>query len=72
MPKTEKINRQLRDDRKEMILAAAIAVFARKGLASTQIGDLAKEAKISLKLLLLTALTMASSILSFPPKILFS
>ncbi|MCL6627892.1 MAG: TetR/AcrR family transcriptional regulator, partial [Alicyclobacillus shizuokensis] len=47
MPRTEKVNQQIRDERKEQILAAAAEVFARNGYVGTRIDDIASAAGIS-------------------------
>lgn len=46
-PRTEDQNRLIRDERREQILQAALGVFARKGLATTKIGDIAIAAGLS-------------------------
>ena len=38
---------QLREERREQILQAALKVFSRRGLAATKISDIAKEANLS-------------------------
>jgi AcrR family transcriptional regulator len=47
MPRTEEQNQQLRDERQEQILQAALRVFARRGMAAAKIGDIAAEAGLS-------------------------
>ncbi|WP_067927673.1 TetR/AcrR family transcriptional regulator [Alicyclobacillus shizuokensis] len=47
IPRTEKVNQQIRDERKEQILAAAAEVFARNGYVGTRIDDIASAAGIS-------------------------
>lgn len=46
-PRTPDAFQQLRDDRRELILQAASQVFARKGLATTKIADVAAAAGVS-------------------------
>lgn len=46
-PRNEETNRQIRDERKEQILRAALQVFAKKGLAATKISDIAAAAQLS-------------------------
>lgn len=46
-PRNEEMNRQIRDERREQILKAALRVFAKKGLAATKISDIALEAQLS-------------------------
>ncbi|MHB1629144.1 MAG: TetR/AcrR family transcriptional regulator [Bacilli bacterium] len=47
MPRTENVNREIRDERREQILAAAAKVFARNGYVGTRIDDIAAAAAIS-------------------------
>jgi AcrR family transcriptional regulator len=47
MPRSPADNQRLKDERRAAILAAARGVFARKGLASTKISDLAAAAGLS-------------------------
>jgi AcrR family transcriptional regulator len=47
MPRTEKQNQQIRDERQEQILQAALKVFARRGMMAAKIGDIATEARLS-------------------------
>ncbi|MCF8331862.1 MAG: TetR/AcrR family transcriptional regulator [Bacteroidales bacterium] len=47
MPKTEKQYKQIRDDRRNEIIDAALNLFATEGYDSTSIARIAKEAKIS-------------------------
>ncbi len=47
MPRSPKDNQEIRDARREEILAAAARVFARKGLAHTKISDIAAAANLS-------------------------
>ncbi len=51
MPRTGEVYQQIRDVRKEQILRSAAEVFARKGVASTRINDLAEAAGVSQGLL---------------------
>lgn len=51
MPRTEESNQRIREEQKRKILAAAIKVFAYKGLAATKMADIAAEAGISYGLL---------------------
>jgi AcrR family transcriptional regulator len=46
-PRTSQATQQLRDQRKEQILKAALKVFARQGYASTKISDIAALAGVS-------------------------
>ncbi|MHB1418383.1 MAG: TetR/AcrR family transcriptional regulator [Bacillota bacterium] len=46
-PRNEETNQQIRDERREQILQAALKVFARKGLAATKISDIAAAAQLS-------------------------
>ena len=41
MPRTEEANQQIRADRCQQILEAALKIFARKGLTDTRIADIA-------------------------------
>jgi AcrR family transcriptional regulator len=50
-PRTAAAYQQIKDARRETILAAARTVFARNGLAATRIGDISAEAGISQGLL---------------------
>ena len=47
MPRTEQQNQQIRDERQEQILQAALKVFARRGMAAAKISDIASEAGFS-------------------------
>ncbi|MEB3100358.1 TetR/AcrR family transcriptional regulator [Ferviditalea candida] len=47
MPRTDEQNRQIRDERREQIMQAALKVFARRGMAAAKIGDIAAEAGLS-------------------------
>lgn len=47
MPRTEEQNEQLREQRREEILLAALKVFAKRGFAATKMSDIAKEAQLS-------------------------
>ncbi|SRR5579875_3254320 len=47
MPRTEASNQQIRDERREQILQAAIKVFARQGFSAAKIADIAKAAQTS-------------------------
>jgi AcrR family transcriptional regulator len=46
-PRNEEQNQQIRDERREQILLAALKVFARRGLAATKISDIVSEAGLS-------------------------
>ena len=46
-PRNEEANQQIRDERREQILQAALKVFAVKGLAATKISDIATAAGLS-------------------------
>lgn len=46
-PRTEEQNAQIKDERREQILKAALKVFALRGFAATKVGDIAKEARLS-------------------------
>jgi len=46
-PRNVAQNQQIRDERREQLLNAALQVFARRGLAATQISDIAKTAGLS-------------------------
>ena len=47
MPRTAQQNQQLKEERRDALMAAARQVFARKGLAASKMTDLAKAAGIS-------------------------
>lgn len=47
MPRTALQNQQLKEERRDALMAAARQVFARKGLAASKMTDLAKAAGIS-------------------------
>lgn len=47
MPRDPERSRQMRDERREQILAAALTLFADKGLAATKIAEIAREAGIA-------------------------
>lgn len=47
MPRAENVNREIRDERRDQILAAAAKVFARNGYVGTRIDDIAAAATIS-------------------------
>ncbi|MCC7539204.1 MAG: TetR/AcrR family transcriptional regulator [Deltaproteobacteria bacterium] len=47
MPRSSEDNQRIKDERREAILAAATRVFARRGLASTKIADIAHAAGLS-------------------------
>lgn len=47
MPRTAAANEQIRDERREQILRAALRVFARKGLAAAKITDIGAAAGLS-------------------------
>lgn len=46
-PRNAAQNQQIRDERREQLLNAALRVFARRGLAATKISDIAKTAGLS-------------------------
>ena len=46
-PRSKQQNAQIKDDRRAQILNAALAVFARRGLAATKIADIAAQAGLS-------------------------
>ena len=46
-PRNEEQNAQIKDERREQIMAAALRVFAAKGFAATKIGDIAARAGMS-------------------------
>lgn len=46
-PRNEEQNKQIRDERKQQILKAALKVFARRGLTATKISEIASEAGLS-------------------------
>lgn len=46
-PRSEERNKQIRDERREQIIWAALKVFARKGLAAAKVSDIAAEAGLS-------------------------
>lgn len=46
-PRGKEENQRIRDERRELILAAASKVFARKGLAAAKIADIAAAAGVS-------------------------
>jgi AcrR family transcriptional regulator len=46
-PRTLEANRQLRDERRDQILKAALITFARQGYAGTKITDIAAQAGVS-------------------------
>ncbi len=46
-PRTEEQNAQIKDERREQILKAALKVFALRGFAATKVGDIAAEAGLS-------------------------
>jgi AcrR family transcriptional regulator len=46
-PRTDEQNAQVRDDRREQILYAALKVFAQRGFAGTKVGDIAAAAGMS-------------------------
>ena len=46
-PKTDEQNAQIKDERREQILCAALKVFALRGFAATKISDIAKAAGLS-------------------------
>jgi len=47
MPRTESQNQELREQRSEEILNAALGVFSRRGMVATKISDIASEANLS-------------------------
>lgn len=47
MPRSEKDNQEIRDARREELLDAAVAVFARKGFARSKIADIAAASGLS-------------------------
>src|SRR5690554_3909722 len=46
-PRSEKANQEIREKRREQIIAAALKVFAKKGLSAAKISDIALEAGLS-------------------------
>ena len=46
-PRTDEQNAQIKDERREQILKAALKVFALRGFAATKISDIAKAARLS-------------------------
>lgn len=46
-PRSEEQNEQIKDERREQILSAALRVFARRGFAATKISDIAAQAHMS-------------------------
>jgi AcrR family transcriptional regulator len=46
-PRSDEQNAQVRDERREQILSAALKVFALRGFAATKVGDIAKAAGLS-------------------------
>jgi AcrR family transcriptional regulator len=46
-PRNEEQNKQIRDERREQILQAALELFAKKGLAATKINDITTKAGLS-------------------------
>lgn len=47
MGRNEALNKKMRDERREQILNAALKIFARKGLGSTKVSDIAAAAGVS-------------------------
>ena len=47
MPRTKEHNQQIKDERREQILAAALQLFATKGFAATKMADISSETGIS-------------------------
>lgn len=47
MPRNRAQNSEIREQRREDILAAALKVFSRRGMVATKISDIAKEANLS-------------------------
>lgn len=46
-PRSKEQNEQIKDERREQLLLAALKVFSRRGLAATKIGDIAAAAGLS-------------------------
>jgi AcrR family transcriptional regulator len=46
MPRNKEANQKVKDERREKILASALALYASKGLAATKISDIAKKTGI--------------------------
>lgn len=46
-PRNDEQNQQIRDERREQILQAALRVFAQKGYTATKISDIASQARLS-------------------------
>ena len=46
-PRNEEQNEQIKDERREQILSAALRTFATRGFAATKIGDIAARAQVS-------------------------
>jgi AcrR family transcriptional regulator len=47
MPRNKEANQKVKDERREQILAAALELFAKRGLASTRISDISAKTGIS-------------------------
>lgn len=47
MGRNEELNKKIRDERKEQILNAALKIFARKGVGSAKVSDIASAAGVS-------------------------
>jgi AcrR family transcriptional regulator len=47
MPRNKEANQKVKDERREQILAAALELFARKGLVATRISDISSKTGIS-------------------------
>ena len=47
MGRNEELNKKIRDERREQILDAALKIFARKGLGSAKVSDIASAAGVS-------------------------
>lgn len=47
MPRNKEANQKVKDERREKILASALALYASKGLAATKISDIAKKTGMS-------------------------
>ena len=46
-PRTEEQNSQIKDERREQILSAALKIFSTRGFAATKISDIIAESNIS-------------------------
>jgi len=47
MPRNKEANQKVKDERREQILSAALALFATKGLSATKISDIAQKSGMS-------------------------